>query len=112
MAWAQALGRNPIWTCPGAALIVVVAEKPSVARDLAKVPGARTTAEKYLEDQDIRVTWCIGHRLELAPPERYDPAWKRWSTDTLPMSVVHRRPRLSTPRRAPPGSCAQFLEAP
>ena len=66
-------------------MIVVVAEKPSVARDLAKVLGARTKAEGYLEGQDIRVTWCIGHLLELAPPERYDPAWKRWSTDTLPM---------------------------
>ncbi|HRE89048.1 MAG TPA: toprim domain-containing protein, partial [Myxococcota bacterium] len=66
-------------------MIVVVAEKPSVARDLAKVLGARSKAEGYLEGQDIRVTWCIGHLLELAPPERYDPAWKRWSTDTLPM---------------------------
>lgn len=66
-------------------LIVVVAEKPSVARDLAKVLGARSKSDGYLEGRDIRVTWCVGHLLELAPPERYDPSWKRWSYDTLPM---------------------------
>lgn len=66
-------------------MIVVVAEKPSVARDLAKVLGARSKSDGYLEGRDIRVTWCVGHLLELAPPERYDPSWKRWSYDTLPM---------------------------
>ncbi len=65
--------------------IVVIAEKPSVARDLAKVLGARTKGDGYLEGQGYRVGWCIGHLLELAPPESYDPAWKRWSQATLPM---------------------------
>ncbi len=65
--------------------ILVIAEKPSVARDLAKVLGARTKGEGYLEGNGYRVGWCIGHLLELAPPEVYDASWKRWSTQTLPM---------------------------
>ncbi len=65
--------------------ILVIAEKPSVARDLAKVLGARTKGEGFLEGNGYRVGWCIGHLLELAPPEVYDASWKRWSTSTLPM---------------------------
>jgi len=65
--------------------ILVIAEKPSVARDLAKVLGARTKGEGFLEGNGYRVGWCIGHLLELAPPEAYDATWKRWSTKTLPM---------------------------
>ena len=68
--------------------ILVIAEKPSVARDLAKVLGARTKGEGFLEGNGYRVGWCIGHLLELAPPEAYDPTWKRWSTKTLPMLPV------------------------
>lgn len=64
---------------------VVIAEKPSVARDLARVLGARGKGDGFLEGGGYRVGWCIGHVLELADPEAYDPAWKRWSTKTLPM---------------------------
>lgn len=64
---------------------VVVAEKPSVARDLARVLGATRKAEGFLEGNGLRVTWCHGHMAELEEPAHYDAAWKRWSLDTLPM---------------------------
>lgn len=64
---------------------LVVAEKPSVARDLARVLGARSKQEGALVGGGFTVTWCIGHLVELEEPEAYDPAWKRWSLDTLPM---------------------------
>lgn len=64
---------------------VVVAEKPSVARDLARVLGATTKGEACLEGSDLRITWCIGHLAELEDPAHYRPEWKRWSFDTLPI---------------------------
>lgn len=64
---------------------VVVAEKPSVARDIARVLGATRKHEGFLEGQGLRITWCFGHMAELEEPAHYDPAWKRWSLDTLPM---------------------------
>ncbi len=64
---------------------LVIAEKPSVGRDLARVLGARGRGEGVLEGPDLRVSWCVGHLLELADPERYDLAWKRWTEATLPM---------------------------
>jgi DNA topoisomerase-3 len=64
---------------------VVVAEKPSVARDLARVLGATRRHDGYLEGSGLRITWCIGHLVELEEPAHYNPAWKRWSLDTLPM---------------------------
>ncbi|MFM1872737.1 MAG: hypothetical protein RL398_2159 [Planctomycetota bacterium] len=63
---------------------VVVAEKPSVARDLAKVLGARTRKEGYFEGNGWQVTWALGHLVALKPPDAYDPALKRWSLDRLP----------------------------
>lgn len=64
---------------------VVIAEKPSVARDLARVLGAGAKRDGFLEGNGLRITWCFGHMAELVPPEAYDPAWKRWQLDTLPM---------------------------
>jgi DNA topoisomerase-3 len=64
---------------------VVVAEKPSVARDLARVLGASRKSQGYLEGEGLVITWCHGHLAELEEPAHYDPAWKRWSFDTLPM---------------------------
>lgn len=69
---------------------LVVAEKPSVARDIARVLGARQRHDGYLaggtlEGRPVRVTWCVGHLTQLAPPETYDPAWKVWRQDSLPM---------------------------
>src|SRR5688572_27085209 len=64
---------------------VIVAEKPSVARDLARVLGAGTKHEGWLEGNGLRITWCIGHLAELEDPAHYRPDWKTWSFDTLPM---------------------------
>ncbi|MEZ4322753.1 MAG: DNA topoisomerase 3 [Myxococcota bacterium] len=64
---------------------LVIAEKPSVARDLARVLGAGSRREGYLEGNGLRISWCFGHMAELAPPETYDPDWKRWRLETLPM---------------------------
>ena len=63
---------------------VVVAEKPSVARDLAKVLGATQRQAGYLEGNGWQVTWAIGHLVTLKTPDEYDPALKRWSLDRLP----------------------------
>ncbi len=63
---------------------VVVAEKPSVARDLARVLGAEQRRDGYLEGNGWRVTWAIGHLATLKTPDEYDPALKRWSLDRLP----------------------------
>jgi len=66
-------------------VIVVLAEKPSVARDIAAVLGAHGRHEGYLEGNGYWVTWAIGHLVGLAQPDEIDPAWKRWSRATLPM---------------------------
>ncbi len=63
---------------------VVVAEKPSVARDLAKVLGATQRHEGYMEGNGWQVTWALGHLAMLKTPDEYDPALKRWSMDRLP----------------------------
>jgi len=63
---------------------VVVAEKPSVARDLAKVLGANQRRDGYLEGNGWQVTWAIGHLVQLKTPDEYDPALKRWSMERLP----------------------------
>lgn len=67
------------------AMKLVVAEKPSVARDLAKVLAATKRGKGWLEGNGWTVTWCIGHLVELEEPHAYDAAWKRWSFATLPM---------------------------
>lgn len=63
---------------------VVVAEKPSVARDLARHLGAARRADGYLEGDDLRITWAIGHLAELKTPDDYDPSLKRWTLAALP----------------------------
>lgn len=65
--------------------IAVVAEKPSVARDIAHVLGATKASEGALEGAGYVVTWAIGHLVALAQPHQMDPAWKRWDLRTLPM---------------------------
>lgn len=60
-------------------------EKPSQARDIAAVLGATRKADGALLGDALAVTWCFGHLLEMAAPEAYDPAYKRWSLDTLPI---------------------------
>ncbi len=64
---------------------LVIAEKPSVARDIANVLGAKQKKNGYLEGNGYQVTWCIGHLVQLADPESYDESYKRWSMQTLPI---------------------------
>src|SRR3954464_14230194 len=63
---------------------VVLAEKPSVARELASFLGASERRDGYLEGAGYQVTWALGHLATLKEPEDYDPALKRWTLDTLP----------------------------
>ncbi len=64
---------------------VVVAEKPSVARELAAFLGATTKHEGYIEGNGYQITWALGHLLTLKEPHDYDPTLKRWSLDRLPI---------------------------
>lgn len=66
--------------------ILIIAEKPSVGKAIAKeLPGTFYEEEGYLEGQDHIITWALGHLLRLAAPEHYKPAWKRWRRDHLPL---------------------------
>lgn len=66
-------------------MIVCIAEKPSVARDIAEVLGARSRHEGYMEGNGYQVTWTFGHLCTLKEPHEYTPAWKSWSLSSLPM---------------------------
>lgn len=65
--------------------IAVLAEKPSVARDIARVLGAANRGEGYLHGNGYVVTWAVGHLAALAQPHEINPQWKQWRRDTLPM---------------------------
>jgi DNA topoisomerase-3 len=65
--------------------IAVLAEKPSVARDIARVLGATNKGEGYLHGNGYVVTWAIGHLAALAQPHEMNPAWRNWRWDQLPM---------------------------
>ena len=73
--------------------IAVVAEKPSVARDIAKTLGARQRGDGFLYGNGYVVTWAIGHLVRLAEPHEIEPDWKRWRRESLPM-VPERWPLL------------------
>ena len=66
-------------------MIVCIAEKPSVARDIADILGARTRKEGYIEGNGYQVTWTFGHLCTLKEPHEYTPGWKSWSLGSLPM---------------------------
>ncbi|PID29064.1 MAG: DNA topoisomerase III [Candidatus Cloacimonadota bacterium] len=64
---------------------VVLAEKPSVARDLARVLKCKNKRNGFFEGREYVVTWALGHLVTLAEPGDYAPEWKEWKTDILPM---------------------------
>lgn len=66
-------------------MIVCIAEKPSVARDIAEVLGAREKKDGYIEGNGYRVTWTFGHLCTLKEPHEYTPVWKSWNLSSLPM---------------------------
>ncbi|MCR5658566.1 MAG: DNA topoisomerase 3 [Bacteroidales bacterium] len=66
-------------------MIVCIAEKPSVARDIAKVLGANISHEGYMEGNGYQVTWTFGHLCTLKEPHDYTDQWKSWALSRLPM---------------------------
>jgi DNA topoisomerase-3 len=74
---------------------LVVAEKPSVARDLARILGVAPRGEHCFEGERHVVTWCIGHLVELDEPASYDPRWRAWRLENLPMLPEEFRLRAS-----------------
>ena len=65
--------------------IAVLAEKPSVARDIARVLGADKRGTGYLQGNGYVVTWAIGHLVSLAEPHQINPQWRQWRLETLPI---------------------------
>ncbi len=66
-------------------LKVCIAEKPSVAKEIAQVLGANARKDGYFEGNGYRVTWTFGHLCTLKEPDDYTPEWKKWNLSTLPM---------------------------
>lgn len=64
---------------------LVLAEKPSVARDLSKILGADQKHKNYYEGKNYVVTWALGHLLTLKMPEDLKNEWQTWQMETLPM---------------------------
>ncbi len=85
-------------------MIVCIAEKPSVAKDIAKVLGATSACQGYMEGNGYQVTWTFGHLCELKEPDDYTPMWKRWSLGALPMIP----PRFGIKLKDDSGIKAQF----
>jgi len=68
--------------------VAVVAEKPSVARDIARELGANQRGEGFLHGNGYVVTWAVGHLVSLAQPHEINPDWKQWRFDTLRSSKL------------------------
>ena len=66
-------------------MIVCIAEKPSVARDIARIIGANASRQGYMEGNGYQVTWTFGHLCTLKEPHDYTPMWKSWSLSALPI---------------------------
>jgi len=82
-----------------ASMRLFLCEKPSQAKDIAKVLGANRRGDGCLQGPDATVTWCIGHLLETAPPDAYDVRYKRWVLADLPI-VPERWKMLVKPKTA------------
>ena len=64
---------------------LVIAEKPSVAISIAKVIGAKNKKDGYYEGNGYKVSWCVGHLIQMANPDRYDEKYAKWNTADLPI---------------------------
>ena len=85
-------------------MIVCIAEKPSVGRDIARILGATRDHRSYMEGNGYQVTWVFGHLCELKMPEDYNPYWKSWALSTLPIIP----PRFGIKLKNDQGIAAQF----
>lgn len=65
--------------------VLVLAEKPSVGKELAAVLGCKKTAQGYIEGDKYIVTWALGHLVSLAEPESYGERYKTWNMESLPI---------------------------
>jgi DNA topoisomerase III len=74
---------------PESGTIAILAEKPSVARDIARVLGATNKGDGYLHGNGYVVAWAIGHLVALAQPHEMNPEWRHWRRDLLPMLPKH-----------------------
>src|SRR5713226_8807181 len=74
---------------PESGTIAILAEKPSVARDIARVLGATSKGDGYLHGNGYVVAWAIGHLVALAQPHEMNPEWRYWRRDLLPMLPKH-----------------------
>ena len=86
-------------TLDQASMRLFLCEKPSQAKDIAKVLGASRRGDGCWLGPDVTVTWCIGHLLETAPPDAYDARYKRWDLKDLPI-VPERWKMLVKPKTA------------
>ena len=68
---------------------LVIAEKPSVAKNIADVLGALDRQDGYFEGGGYLVSWCVGHLIELVEPESYGEQWKKWTYESLPVNPEH-----------------------
>ncbi len=64
---------------------LIITEKPSVAKDIARVLNIKSSRDGYIENNEYIVTWCVGHLIQLAYPEEYDIKYKRWNINDLPI---------------------------
>lgn len=76
-------------------MVLVVAEKPSVARDIAKVIGATKRKKGYYEGKGYYVSWCVGHLIELAEPAIYNDKYKKWEIEDLPIIPGHFKTKIN-----------------
>lgn len=82
---------------------LVITEKPSVAQSIAKVLSATKRCNGYLEGNDYLISWCIGHLVELAPPDHYDERYRKWKKEDLPILPANWKYTVS------PGTKKQFI---
>lgn len=89
---------------------LVIAEKPSVAQSIAKVIGADKREDGYLEGNGYLVSWCVGHLIELAPPEAYDEKYEKWRYSDLPILPSEWKYQISDATRKQFGILKKLME--
>lgn len=75
---------------------LVITEKPSVAQSIAKVLSATKRCNGYLEGNGYLISWCVGHLVELAPPDHYDERYKKWKKEDMPILPANWRYTVSS----------------